>query len=71
MTKMKTSAEHYVWLFQQCSKTLEVIFTGRVARKKGCRGKETILHEIKAADEDMDFREWVKKDQLFTIEEDE
>lgn len=67
---MKTTAEHYVWLFQQGSKTLEVVFTGRVAKKKS-RRREVILHEIKAADEDMDFREWVKKDQLFTIEEDD
>jgi hypothetical protein len=66
----RTTGEHYVYLYQQGSKTLEVVFTGRVAKKKTRRG-ETILHEIKAADEDMDFREWVKRDQLFTIEDED
>ncbi len=66
----KTTAEHYVWLYQQGSKVIEVMFTGRVARKQS-RRREIILHEIKAADDDYDFREWVKKDQLFTIEDDD
>jgi hypothetical protein len=66
----RTTSEHYVYLYTQGSKILEVVLTGRVARKKS-RRREVILHEIKAADEEMDFREWVKKDQLFTIEDDE
>lgn len=66
----RTTGEHYVYLYQQGSKVLEVMFTGRVARKKKGR-REVILHEIKAADDELDFREWVKKDQLFTIEEDD
>ena len=67
---MRTTSEHYIYLFQQGSKTLEVVFTGRVARKKKGR-REVVLYEIKAADDEMDFREWVKKDQLFTIEDED
>lgn len=70
MSRSRTTGEHYIYLYQQGSKVLEVVFTGRVAKKKSKR-REVILHEIKAADEDMDFREWVKKDQLFTIEEED
>ena len=71
MSDHKTTAEHYIWLYQQGSKVLEVVFTGRVAKKK-MRSKEIVLHEIRPADDESGgFREWVKKDQLFTIEEDD
>jgi len=66
----RTTAEHYVYLFQQGSKIIEVVLTGRVAKKKG-RRKDVILHEIKSADEDIGFRDWIKKEQLFTIADDE
>ncbi len=66
----RTTAEHYVYLFQQGNKIIEVVLTGRVAKKKG-RRKDVILHEIKSADEDIGFRDWIKKDQLFTIEDDD
>lgn len=66
----RTTAEHYVYLFQQGSKIIEVVLTGRVAKKKG-RRKDVILHEIKSADEDAGFRDWIKKEQLFTIEDEE
>ena len=66
----RTTAEHYVYLFQQGSKVIEVVLTGRLAKKKG-RRKDVILHEIKSADDDVGFRDWINKDQLFTIEDDE
>ena len=68
--RTRTTAEHYVYLYQQGSKVLEVVLTGRVAKKKG-RRKDVILHEIKSADDDIDFRDWVIKDQLFTIDDDD
>jgi hypothetical protein len=55
------------YLYQSGSKTIEVVLTGRKAAKK--RGRRTVvLHEIESADKDVGFVEWVKLDQLFTIE---
>jgi len=55
------------YLFQNGDKTIEVVLTGRTATRK--RGKrEIVLHEIESADKDVGFRQWVKIDQLFTIE---
>lgn len=58
------------YLYQSGAKTIEVVLTGRVAKKKS-RRRETILHEIESADKDLGFREWVKLDALFTIEDEE
>jgi hypothetical protein len=69
----RTTAEHYVYLYQQGSKVIEVVLTGRIAKKQGSgrRPKEIILHEIKSADDDVSFRDWIRKDQLFTIEDED
>lgn len=66
--KLKTTAEHYIYLYQKGDKLLEVILTGRVAKKK--RGSRHImLYEISS--NDKVFKDWVKLEQLFTIEEDD
>jgi len=57
------------YLFSVNGKYVEVVLTGRTAIRKGRRGKETVIHEIEAADKDIPFKEWVKIDQLFTVEE--
>lgn len=55
------------YLFQQGDKTVEVVLTGRVAKKR--RGRRIVeLHEIESADKDLGFKQWVKMEQLFTIE---
>ncbi|KKK54221.1 hypothetical protein LCGC14_3086940 [marine sediment metagenome] len=57
----------YPYLFQQGDKTVEVVLTGRTASKK--RGsRDIILHEIESADKDLGFKQWVRLDQLFTID---
>lgn len=62
----RTTGEHYVYLYQHGNHILEVVLTGRVAtRKKGTRTLQ--LHEIKSADKDEGFTDWVKLDQLYTI----
>ena len=59
------------YLYQSGAKTIEVVLTGRVAKRKiGRRNKEIVLHEIESADKDLGFKEWVKMDSLFTIDED-
>lgn len=55
------------YLFQQGDKTVEVVLTGRVATKKKGR-REVTLHEIESADKELGFKQWVKIEQLFTIE---
>lgn len=56
------------YLYQMGSKTIEVVLTGRTATKK--RGtREVVLHEIESADKDIGFKEWVKLNQLFTIDD--
>lgn len=58
------------YLYQSGSKTIEVVLTGRVAKRKtGRRGKVITLHEIESADKDLGFKEWVRLDSLFTIDE--
>ncbi len=57
-----------VYLFQSSSAILEVILTGRTAKKKRGR-REIMLHEITSTDEDVEFKTWVKLEQLYTIEE--
>ena len=55
------------YLYQSGGKPIEVVLTGRTAKRKS--GRRVIeLHEIESADKDVGFREWVKLDQLFTIE---
>lgn len=56
------------FLYQSGSKTIEVVLTGRTAKRKKGR-REIILHEIESIDQDLGFKEWVKMDALFTIEE--
>lgn len=56
------------YLYQHGNQTIEVVLTGRIARRKRSRGKETVLYEIESADKEVGFTEWVKIDQLFTIE---
>jgi len=57
-----------VYIFQSGSAVLEVVLTGRTAKKK--RGqREIVLHEIASTDKDMEFKTWVKLEQLYTIEE--
>jgi len=57
-----------VYLFQSGNAVIEVVLTGRTAKKK--RGRREIeLHEIVSADKDMEFKTWIKLEQLYTIEE--
>jgi len=64
---MDNKINYNPYLYQNGSKTIEVVLTGRIARRqKG--GRETILYEIESADKDLGFKQWVKLDQLFTIE---
>ena len=55
------------YLFQSGNNMLEVVLTGRVATKTTGRGKEITLYEIEALDQDLEFKQWVKLDQLFTV----
>ena len=57
-----------VYLFTSGSAILEVVLTGRTANKKRGR-REIMLHEITSADKDVEFKTWVKLEQLYTIEE--
>ena len=67
---MDTDLNINPYLYQMGSKTIEVVFTGRTATKK--RGsREIVLHEIESADKEVGFKEWVKLNQLFTIEDKE
>ena len=65
---MKMSNEDQVYLYQSGSKVIEVVLTGRTAKKQKGR-REIILHEIKSVDKDVGFSTWIKLDQLFTIDE--
>ena len=57
-----------IYLFQSGGAILEVVLTGRTAKKK--RGRREIeLHEITSTDKDTEFKTWVKLEQLYTIEE--
>ena len=54
---------------------LEVLMTGRKAKKKRKRGRRTasdddiVLYEIKSVDPKVEFVEWVSKDELFEVED--
>jgi len=50
----------------------EVVLTGRTAGKKMKSGKDKILHEIRPAEADPDFKslnKWVQMDELYEIED--
>ena len=64
---MTNTNEQEVFLYQEGKKIIEVVLTGRIARKRGRR--EVILHEIRSADKDADFSTWIKREQLFTVED--
>ncbi len=61
-------SDNRVYLFQSGNSILEVVLTGRTAKKKRKR-REVMLHEIAAADKEIEFKTWIKLEQLFTIEE--
>ena len=61
-------SDNQVYLYQSGSKVIEVVLTGRTAKKQKGR-REVILHEINSADKDVGFSTWIKLDQLFTIDE--
>ena len=65
---MQENDNEQVYLYQSGSTVIEVVLTGRTAKKHRGR-REVVLHEITSVDKDVGFRTWIKLDQLFTIEE--
>lgn len=63
-----TNENQTVYIYNNGKTNLEVVLTGRIARKPG-RRRDIVLHEIMSKDPDIEFRAWVKLEQLFTIEE--
>ena len=66
--KMQDETNKQVYLYQSGSKIIEVVLTGRTAKKRKGR-REVVLYEITSADKDVGFSTWIKLDQLFTIDE--
>ena len=56
-----------VYIYQTGKDNIEVVLTGRTAKKQGRR--EVILHEITSSDKEIGFRTWVKLEQLFVIKD--
>jgi hypothetical protein len=59
-------SEQETFLFQEGKKLIEVVLTGRTAKKQKGR-REILLHEIASADKEVGFSTWIKRDQLFSI----